>query len=583
MEKVCKLVLNSSGVGCEDSSRLSSACRFIAKFPYKESGYIEVSRIHFELGNLQESLKVLESGLTVTMGPLIRAEILFLESLLGTEGTKTENYAARLEKLFSEYPDSPLVLERLLQALVLDRRISDAIAYGFKNLEKIQANSSLLQRFCKALNAGGLFDISYFYISQSEEISRNVDILNLSMVILDRLGYPSHAIKLFSAAKDRAILNERTVRLAASSHIQLWELKEARLLLESTHFDIGNEGRELLVILDLLEARYTSAFGRLRLIQRHNAVMMNESVFNRWRNQLLSYVVNECNVNQFKVSRIQSLMKFPLVDQLIGLRNIFREQPNFLGTSIAVLTTLRRNGMLSEISPCAAQPVVPRIVWMYWDQGEPPFEVRRIITSWERNNPKYQVKLMDRVTAEMFLVQNGFSDDAFFFRKQPSRAVRADLIRLILLKNFGGVYVDTDDLCRKPIDDLFAGGHEEVFVQEYFGTIANNFMGSASGSRVISRALHLLKSALGSGSEYHAWSVSGPQLMTQVLVEHFVEGFSHSAMSGGIRVLTWAEFQLFVSPHLPLRVKREYHWSTEKPRGENKAFSMPGVRAPSAA
>ena len=111
MENSYKPASNSSGVACEDSARLLSACRFTAKFPYEESGYIEVSRIHFELGNLQESLKVLESGLTVTKGPLIRAEILFVESLLGTEGIKTETYAARLEKLFWEYPASLLVLD----------------------------------------------------------------------------------------------------------------------------------------------------------------------------------------------------------------------------------------------------------------------------------------------------------------------------------------------------------------------------------------------------------------------------------------------------------------------------------------
>lgn len=97
------------------------------------------------------------------------------------------------------------------------------------------------------------------------------------------------------------------------------------------------------------------------------------------------------------------------------------------------------------LAPWTSRPI-PKILWIYWAQGEaaaPPI-VRRCIESWRRHNPGWEIRLLDEGNTPVDV-----SDAPDFL----PRRYRADLLRLRLMAEFGGVWADATLLCHRPLDD----------------------------------------------------------------------------------------------------------------------------------
>lgn len=91
---------------------------------------------------------------------------------------------------------------------------------------------------------------------------------------------------------------------------------------------------------------------------------------------------------------------------------------------------------------------LPRAVWMYWDKPleQAPPVVRYAVDSWIRKNPSWDVNVLsDASVAEFVNVPP----------PQSNRKIqwRADLIRVALLRDYGGVWVDATTFCVKPLDE----------------------------------------------------------------------------------------------------------------------------------
>ena len=96
----------------------------------------------------------------------------------------------------------------------------------------------------------------------------------------------------------------------------------------------------------------------------------------------------------------------------------------------------------------------------------------------------------------------------------------ADIARLEILYNYGGIYIDVDIVCLKSLDCLIESNIEEktLFVQEKTGVVSNSFIISQKYSPVM---LYLI-GALGlkiintnaSGDNVAVWQLTGPKLIT---------------------------------------------------------------------
>ncbi len=91
---------------------------------------------------------------------------------------------------------------------------------------------------------------------------------------------------------------------------------------------------------------------------------------------------------------------------------------------------------------------LPRVIWMYWHQGEAeaPAVVRRCIESWRRHNPGWEVRVLTAETVGAY-ADLGAVPAALSFR------FSANLLRLRLLRDHGGVWADATAYCHRPLDD----------------------------------------------------------------------------------------------------------------------------------
>lgn len=91
---------------------------------------------------------------------------------------------------------------------------------------------------------------------------------------------------------------------------------------------------------------------------------------------------------------------------------------------------------------------IPRLIHYCWFGGNPmPALTKRCIRSWKKNLPGYVIMLWD---------ENNFDLDAHVYTSEAFKSEKwafvSDYVRLYLLYNFGGIYLDADVEIIKPID-----------------------------------------------------------------------------------------------------------------------------------
>ena len=92
-------------------------------------------------------------------------------------------------------------------------------------------------------------------------------------------------------------------------------------------------------------------------------------------------------------------------------------------------------------------------IWIYWHQG---FEntsdlIKKCVFSWQTHNPDYEIHLLDQTNIQNFI---DIDDVKECYRNKPLElAALADVIRLRLLSNYGGIWVDATCFCLRPLNE----------------------------------------------------------------------------------------------------------------------------------
>jgi hypothetical protein len=127
-----------------------------------------------------------------------------------------------------------------------------------------------------------------------------------------------------------------------------------------------------------------------------------------------------------------------------------------LWTSIVLLLLLciapsfRTEGFVS-------QSTIPPILWTYWNSNEIPDVVKRCIDSWAYHNPSYEINvvtpanLYDYIDIDIKDIQ---------FNDSPAR--ESDIVRLLLLEEYGGVWSDASILATAPYPFSLDSGAEFI-------------------------------------------------------------------------------------------------------------------------
>ena len=116
--------------------------------------------------------------------------------------------------------------------------------------------------------------------------------------------------------------------------------------------------------------------------------------------------------------------------------------------------------------------MIPKIIHYCWFGGkEKPEDVLKMIASWKKHCPDYEIKEWNETNFDIHL--NRYTEEAY---QQKKWAFVSDVARLWALVHEGGVYMDTDVEVIRPLDKLLAN---KAFIG-FEGTqwIGTNLMGT---------------------------------------------------------------------------------------------------------
>jgi hypothetical protein len=103
-----------------------------------------------------------------------------------------------------------------------------------------------------------------------------------------------------------------------------------------------------------------------------------------------------------------------------------------------------------------------KTIWTCWFQGREtaPHLVKKCLGSWERNNPGWEFRCLDASSIERYIPLGKHIE---LSRQSLTAASLSDILRILLLHEFGGVWVDATLYCNRPLDEWLPGVMEQGF------------------------------------------------------------------------------------------------------------------------
>lgn len=129
-----------------------------------------------------------------------------------------------------------------------------------------------------------------------------------------------------------------------------------------------------------------------------------------------------------------------------------------------------------------------KIIWTCWFQGaeHAPELVRACIESWRSRNPGWDLRCLDARTVAHYVDLAAHVD---LSRQQITAASLSDILRLLLLHEYGGVWVDATTFCNTPLDEWIEPAmHEGFFAFDRPGgdrPLASWFLAARPGNRLL--------------------------------------------------------------------------------------------------
>jgi len=166
---------------------------------------------------------------------------------------------------------------------------------------------------------------------------------------------------------------------------------------------------------------------------------------------------------------------------------------------------------LTMLLCCWGLFLIPKIIHQIWlGPLTPPSEV---MESWRLLHPQWEYRLWTEDNLPKLQNQKAFE-------KSTSYPQKADILRYELLYQFGGVYVDADELCLKSIDGMVDEWNESSLplVMAYEGSkqypklIANTVMASIANNPFIGKLVDQIDVSV----KGDPWQVTGPMYLTDM-------------------------------------------------------------------
>ncbi|KAI9347358.1 nucleotide-diphospho-sugar transferase [Obelidium mucronatum] len=145
----------------------------------------------------------------------------------------------------------------------------------------------------------------------------------------------------------------------------------------------------------------------------------------------------------------------------------------------------------------------------------------------------------------------------------------ADILRYAMLQKYGGIYIDSDQQCLRPFDELTRQSFDAFMAYEKFGNlhaedpdstlIANGVMGAAPNHPFIDLLVKNLDLHGGSNAAGEAWRVVGPLLVTDVAKLYYKQQQSMAVIEHELKLLPFYTFWPYHHSERPIPLDSDRH------------------------
>lgn len=157
---------------------------------------------------------------------------------------------------------------------------------------------------------------------------------------------------------------------------------------------------------------------------------------------------------------------------------------------------------------------IPKKIHQIWLGSELPEKYKMLCETWKECHPDWEYKLWTDEDVDTTIKLS--KPDLYY--KSTNMGMRSDILRYEILKEHGGLYVDTDFECFKPFDDLmyldfFTGVGYDTQVQLYNGLIA-----CVPQSQIIQKTIDLMGPIYTGNRGSDIINITGPNVFTNAFL-----------------------------------------------------------------
>ncbi|WP_143735700.1 WcbI family polysaccharide biosynthesis putative acetyltransferase [Microbulbifer mangrovi] len=196
---------------------------------------------------------------------------------------------------------------------------------------------------------------------------------------------------------------------------------------------------------------------------------------------------------------------------------------------------------------------IPNVIVQYWDQGEPPKDVKDLIQSWKQQSTEFEHLLFNRETAREFILTAYGSEIASLFDSANLPAMRSDIFRVAYILERGGVYIDAATRCYSDLQPLLSDNISTVLIEKWHGGIWNGFIASEASSPYLANVWDKIVKNLKQQLISDVWLATGPGVFNEV--------FKAGGYGQSVSVVKQADAKQYFALVNDLQHKKKAHWS----------------------